>query len=103
MSSRIVFMGTPDFAVPTLRAILAAGHEVVGVYTQPPRAAGRGMGLRKSPVHEVAERAGMVVRTPERLRSAGEQERYRALQADAAVGGAYGLILPRPILDGTRH
>ena len=103
MSSRIVFMGTPDFAVPTLRAILAAGHEVVGVYTQPPRAAGRGMGLRKSPVHEVAERAGMVVRTPERLRSAEEQERYRALQADAAVVVAYGLILPRPILDGTWH
>ena len=100
---RIVFMGTPDFAVPSLRAILAAGHEVACVYTQPPRAAGRGMALRQSPVQLAAEEAGLSVRTPERLKSADEQERFRALAADAAVVVAYGLILPKPILDETRH
>ena len=100
---RIVFMGTPDFAVPMLRAILDAGHGVVAVYTQPPREAGRGMALRKSPVQQAAERAGLTVLTPERLRSTDEQERFLALDADAAVVVAYGLILPKPILDGTRH
>jgi methionyl-tRNA formyltransferase len=100
---RIVFMGTPGFAVPTLRALLDAGHEVVAVYSQPPRAAGRGMALRNSAVQHAAEQAGLAVRTPERLKSAGEQERFRALRADAAVVVAYGLILPRAILDGTRH
>jgi methionyl-tRNA formyltransferase len=99
---RIVFMGTPDFAVPTLKAILKAGHEVVAVYTQPPRAGGRGMALRQSPVHEAAEQAGLTVLTPERLKSPEEQERFRAFGADAAVVVAYGLILPKPILDGTR-
>ena len=97
---RIVFMGTPDFAVPALRALLDAGHEIVAVYSQPPRAAGRGMALRASPVQQEAEQAGLAVRTPERLKSAEEQERFRALQADAAVVVAYGLILPKPILDG---
>ena len=100
---RIVFMGTPDFAVPTLRALLDAGYEVAAVYSQPPRAAGRGMALRASPVQQAAERAGLAVRTPERLKSAEEQERFRALHADAAVVVAYGLILPRAILEGTRH
>ena len=100
---RIIFMGTPDFAVPALRAVVDAGHEVAAVYTQPPRAAGRGMALRKSPVHEVAEQAGLTVLTPARLKSPEEQERFSALRADAAVVVAYGLILPRPILDGTRH
>jgi len=100
---RIIFMGTPDFAVPALRAVVDAGHEVAAVYTQPPRAAGRGMALRKSPVHEVAEQAGLTVLTPARLKSPEEQERFSALHADAAVVVAYGLILPRPILDGTRH
>jgi methionyl-tRNA formyltransferase len=99
---RIVFMGTPDFAVPTLRAILDAGHEVVAVYTQPPRAAGRGMALRKSPVHQAAEAAGLTVATPERLKSAEEQERFRALNSDAAVVIAYGLILPKSILEAPR-
>jgi methionyl-tRNA formyltransferase len=102
MALRIIFMGTPDFAVPTLRAILAAGHEVVAVYSQPPRAAGRGMALRKSPVHQAAEQAGLAVATPERLKSAQEQERFRALHPDAAVVVAYGLILPKPILDAPR-
>ena len=95
-------MGTPDFAVPTLRAILEAGHEVVCVYTQPPRAAGRGMALRKSPVHQAAEQAGLTVATPERLKSPEEQERFRALDADAAVVVAYGLILPKAILEAPR-
>ena len=100
---RIVFMGTPDFAVPTLRAIPEAGHEVVAVYTQPPRAAGRGMALRKSPVHAYAEEAGLTVLTPGHFKTAQEQERFGAFRSDAAVVVAYGLILPRPILEGTRH
>ena len=102
MTLRIVFMGTPDFAVPALRALLDAGHEIVSVYSQPPRAAGRGMALRASPVQQEAERADLAVRTPGRLKSAEEQERFRALDADAAVVVAYGLILPKPILDATR-
>jgi methionyl-tRNA formyltransferase len=100
---RIVFMGTPDFALPALRAILAAGHEVAAVYTQMPRAAGRGLALRKSPVHVAAEQAGLKVLTPERLKDTDEQARFRALGADAAVVVAYGLILPKPILEGTQH
>jgi len=103
MTLRIIFMGTPDFAVPALRGILEAGHGVAAVYTQPPRAAGRGMALRKSPVHEIAEQAGLTVLTPARLKSAEEQERFSALRADAAVVVAYGLILPRPILEATPH
>ncbi len=100
---RIVFMGTPDFALPALRAILAAGHEIAAVYTQKPRAAGRGLALRKSPVHIAAEQAGLKVLTPEKLKHADEQARFRALGADAAVVVAYGLILPKPILEGTKH
>ena len=100
---RIVFMGTPDFAVPTLRVIAEAGLDIAAVYTQPPRAAGRGMALRKSPVHTAAEAAGLTVLTPERLKSAEEQQRFRAFDADAAVVVAYGLILPKAILEGTGH
>jgi methionyl-tRNA formyltransferase len=100
---RIIFMGTPDFAVPTLAALLAAGHDVAAVYTQPPRAAGRGMATRKSQVHVFAETAGLPVLTPERLKGASEQDRFRALGADAAVVVAYGLILPRALLDATRN
>ena len=77
---RIVFMGTPDFAVPSLRAILEAGHEVACVYTQPPRGAGRGMALRKSPIQAAAEAARLTLRTPERLKKAEELERFRALR-----------------------
>src|SRR4030095_7140529 len=99
MRLRIIFMGTPYFAVPTLRAILDAGHEVVAVYSQPPRAAGRGMALRKSPVPQAAEEAGLTVLTPERLKSAEEQSRFASFDADVAVVVAYGLILPKPILD----
>jgi methionyl-tRNA formyltransferase len=99
---RIIFMGTPPFAVPTLSALLAAGHEVVGVYTQPPRAAGRGLAARKSPVHLFAEAKGLPVLTPVSLKGAEEQERFKALNADAAVVVAYGLILPKPVLDAPR-
>src|SRR5690606_23531893 len=103
MPLRIIFMGTPEFSVPTLEAIAAAGHEVVAVYTQPPRPAGRrGLELTKSAVHETAERLGLPVRTPKSLKSEAEQNAFRELDADVAVVVAYGLILPKPILDGTR-
>jgi methionyl-tRNA formyltransferase len=102
-SLRLIFMGTPDFAVPTLRAILDAGHKVAAVYTQPPRSAGRGMALRKSPVQQTAEQAGLTVLTPERLKSAEEQARFASFNADAAVVVAYGLILPKAILNAPRQ
>lgn len=99
MSLRVVFMGTPDFAVPTLTEIVGAGHEVACVYTQPPRPAGRGMAERRSPVHEAAERFGLPVRTPARLRSPDDQADFAEIGADVAVVVAYGLILPKPVLD----
>ena len=101
---RLAFMGTPDFAVPTLDALLEAGHEVAAVYTQPPRPGGRrGKELTPSPIHRRAEAAGIEVRTPERLRGDEEQEAFAALHLDAAVVAAYGLILPEPILSAPRH
>ena len=100
---RIIFMGTPDFAVPALGAVLAAGHGVVGVYSRPPRAAGRGLAARKSPVQLFAENKGLSVHTPVSLRSAEEQERFKALNADASVVVAYGQILPKAILDAPRY
>jgi methionyl-tRNA formyltransferase len=99
MSLRIAFFGTPDFAVPTLTEIVGQGHEVVAVYSQPPRPAGRGMAERKSPVHDVAERFGLAVRTPRRLRGDDEAEAFADLAPDVAVVVAYGLILPRTFLD----
>ncbi len=96
---RIIFMGTPDFAVPTLRALHAAAHEVVCVYTQPPRPAGRGKKLQPSPVQVAAEQLGIEARSPKSLKSAEEQVRFAALEADVAVVAAYGLILPQAILD----
>ena len=96
---RIVFMGTPDFAVPTLDALVAAGHEVIAVYTQPPRPAGRGKVLQPSPVQRRAEELGIEVRTPVSLKNADEQEAFAALEPDLAVVAAYGLILPQSILD----
>ena len=99
---RIIFMGTPDFAVPALGAVLDAGHEVVAVYTQPPRAAGRGLGLKKSPVQLFAEGKGLPVFTPASLKSPEEQARFKSFNADAAVVVAYGLILPKPILEAPR-
>jgi methionyl-tRNA formyltransferase len=100
---RIAFMGTPEFAVPTLVAILEAGHEVVAVYTQPPRPAGRGMRERISPLHRQAMDAGLPVFAPASLKQASEQHAFEALQVDAAVVVAYGLLLPRPILEMPRH
>ena len=100
---RIIFMGTPDFAVPALRALHEAGHEVVCVYTQPPRPAGRGKKLMPSPVQVEAERLGVPVRSPVSLRGAEAQADFAALQADVAVVAAYGLILPQPVLDAPRH
>jgi methionyl-tRNA formyltransferase len=100
---RIVFMGTPDFAVPALRALLKAGHEIVAVYTQPPRAAGRGMAMRQSPVHAAAEAAGLAVLTPQTLKDKEDQARFAALNADAALVVACGIILPKPVLDATKH
>jgi methionyl-tRNA formyltransferase len=100
---RIAFMGTPDFAVPTLDALLDAGHEVVAVYSQPPRRAGRGKALRPSPVQQRAEQAGIAVRTPLTLRDAEAQAAFRALDLDVAVVAAYGLILPQPILEAPHH
>jgi methionyl-tRNA formyltransferase len=99
---RLVFMGTPDFAVETLKALLAAGHTVAAVYSQPPRPAGRGMAERPSPVHAFAAAQGIEVRTPASLKPHDEKERFAALEADAAVVVAYGLLLPKPILDATR-
>jgi methionyl-tRNA formyltransferase len=103
MSLRIVFMGTPDFAVPTLSEVIGAGHEVVSVYSQPPRAAGRGMAERKSPVHVFAEAAGIQVSTPVSLKSHEAQAAFAAHDADAAVVVAYGLLLPKGVLDAPRH
>ena len=103
MTLRIIFMGTPDFSVPTLAAIVAAGHRVVAVYSQPPRPAGRGMSDRKSPVHLHAEHVGIAVHTPRTLRTIQAADAFRAHDADVAVVVAYGLILPRSILDGPRE
>jgi methionyl-tRNA formyltransferase len=100
---RLAFMGTPDFAVPTLDALIGAGHEVAAVYTQPPRPGGRrGREPTPSPVQRRAEAAGLEVRTPLTLRDAEEQARFRALELDAAVVAAYGLILPVPVLEAPR-
>ena len=96
-------MGTPDFAVPALLSIAKAGHDIVAVYTQPPRPAGRGMAVRNSPVHQEAEALGLTVRVPESLKSPAEQKRFVALEADAAIVVAYGLILPPMVLSGTRR
>ena len=102
MPLRIVFMGTPEFSVPVLEALIAAGHELAAVYSQPPRPAGRGMAEQKSPVHRAAERHGIAVATPLSLRSEKEQRAFAALNADVAIVVAYGLILPRPILAAPR-
>jgi methionyl-tRNA formyltransferase len=99
MALRLVFMGTPDFAVPTLAAIVGGGHEVVAAYTRAPRPAGRGMALRPSPVEREARRLGIEVVTPPTLRTPQAQDSFRAHRANAAVVVAYGLILPAPILD----
>jgi methionyl-tRNA formyltransferase len=96
---RIIFMGTPDFAVPTLDALHGAGHEIVAVYTQPPRPANRGKAPTPTPVQKRAEVLGIEVRTPVSLKGEAEQAAFAALEADVAVVAAYGLILPQAILD----
>jgi methionyl-tRNA formyltransferase len=99
---RLAFMGTPDFAVPALLALLEAGHDLAAVYTQPPRPAGRGHKPKPSPVQATAEARGLPVRTPPSLKDPAEQAAFAALALDAAVVVAYGLILPQPILDAPR-
>ena len=101
---RIIFMGSPDFAVPTLQALVDAAHEVVCVYTQPPRPGGRrGKELTRTAVHQRAEDLGIEVRHPTSLKSAEEQQAFAALEADIAVVAAYGLILPQAVLDAPTH
>ncbi len=102
MTLRLAFMGTPDFAAPALSEIVAAGHDVVAVYTQPPRPAGRGQSLRKSPVHQLADDLGLEVRTPTSMRDDVEVEAFKALELDIAVVVAYGQILPKPVLEAPR-
>ncbi len=100
---RIIFMGTPEFAVPALIALAEAGHDIVAAYTQPPRPGGRrGKQLTPSPVHQEAELRGIEVRHPVSLKGDEEQSAFAALQADLAIVAAYGLILPQAILDGTK-
>jgi len=95
-------MGSPEFAVPSLNALVEAGHDVIAVYSQPPRAAGRGKAERKTAVHERADALGIAVRTPKTLRNDDEQVQFRGLDADLAVVAAYGLILPLPILEAPK-
>ncbi|MDZ4692527.1 methionyl-tRNA formyltransferase [Terricaulis sp.] len=100
---RIAFMGSPTFALPTLEALLDAGHEIACVYSQPPRPAGRGKQERPTPVHAFAAARGLEVRTPKSLKRAEEQAAFTALNLDAAIVVAYGLILPKAILDAPKH
>jgi methionyl-tRNA formyltransferase len=99
MPLRLIFMGTPDFAVPALIEIAARGHKIAAVYARAAKPAGRGMDVQPSPVERAARRLGLEVRTPSTLKSAEAATAFRALNADAAVVVAYGLILPKPILD----
>ncbi len=100
---RIVFMGTPYFVVPVLEALLASNHKVVGVYSQPPREAGRGRQIQKSPVHECAEKNGIPVFTPKSLKGEDAQKEFMALNADVAVVSAYGLLLPKVVLEKPQY
>ena len=100
---RIIFMGSPEFAVPTLDALVAAGHDVVAAYTQPPRPAGRGKAERPTAVEVRARELGIAVRSPRSLKGTEEQAAFAALRAEVAVVAAYGLILPQAILDAPRH
>jgi len=99
---RLAFMGTPDFAVPTLAELLAQGHVIAAVYSQPPRPRGRGMETEPGPVHKFAAAHGIEVRTPLSLKGEAEQTEFAALQVDVAIVVAYGLLLPQPILDAPK-
>ena len=101
---RLIFMGTPDFSVTVLNALVEAGHEIIAVYTQPPRAAGRrGLELTPSPVQKRAEALGFPVFSPVKLKDPAEHEKLRALNADAAIVVAYGLLLPQAVLDAPKY
>src|ERR1044071_2442779 len=102
MSLRLAFMGSPEFAVPTLEAILAAGHDVACVYSQPPRPAGRGKEMRRTPVHEAADRRGIEVRNPLNFKAEADRDAFAALNLDVGVVVAYGLLLPTAILNAPR-
>ena len=102
MPLRLIFMGTPDFAVPTLLALVAAGHDIAAVYTRAPKPAGRGMDMQVTPIEREARRLSLPVFTPKILRDEAAQAEFRAHKADAAVVVAYGLILPKPVLDAPR-
>jgi len=102
MTLRLAFMGTPDFAVPALAELVAQGHDIAYVYSQPPRPKGRGLGTDPSPVHKFALGAGLEVRTPVSLKDMERQELFRALNIDAGIVVAYGLLLPKPILDAPK-
>ncbi|MCE9521522.1 MAG: methionyl-tRNA formyltransferase [Alphaproteobacteria bacterium] len=99
---RLAFLGTPQFAVPTLNALVAVGHDIAAVYSQPPRPQGRGHKLQPSPVHLAAQGHGIAVHVPASLKGAEEQAAFRALKLDAAVVVAYGLILPKAVLEAPR-
>lgn len=102
MTLRLAFMGSPDFAVPTLEALISAGHDVACVYSQPPRPAGRGKELRRTAIHETALKHGIEVRTPLNFKAQEDRDAFAALKLDVAVVVAYGLLLPRAILDAPR-
>src|SRR3984893_1178688 len=102
MPLRLIFMGTPEFAVPTLRALAKVGHEIVAVYTRAAKPAGRGMKLEPTPVEQEARRLGISVLTPATLRAAEAQQEFEAHPADAAVVVAYGMILPQAVLDAPK-
>src|SRR5258708_33964062 len=99
MPLRLIFMGTPDFAVPTLIELAARGHEIVAVYTRAPKPAGRGMGVQHTPVDREALRLALPVFTPKTLKDRGAEQRFRAHNAEAAIAAAYGRILPKPVSD----
>ena len=102
MTLRIAFMGTPEFSVPMLAELIAQGHDIAAVYSQPPRPKGRGLAEEPSPVAQLAAAHGLEVRTPVTLKIAEAQAEFAALKLDAAVVVAYGLILPKPILEAPR-
>lgn len=102
MTLRLAFMGTPEFAVPTLVELIGQGHEIACVYSQPPRPKGRGLETEPSPVHALAQKHAIQVRTPLTLKDMREQESFAALDLDAAIVVAYGLLLPKPVLDAPR-
>ncbi len=100
---RMAFMGTPEFSVPVLSELIAAGHEVAAVYTRPPQRSGRGQNLRPSPVQALANAHGLEVRTPKNFRGEEERQSFSDLELDVAIVVAYGIILPRQLLDAPHY